>query len=270
MNTSTIELDAIAAYQHEGYVLLKDLISLQTIQALRDFVYAKLAEHHEVFRKQSGLCLDDAEAVRAYVGSLIDRHARYHTLDKDMQHLVRGEFPISVRLSEQIRMIIDEYPLIDVLEQLLGADALRMHHPPMLRFKLPDQPQSNVPLHQDSSYNEHLAKFVTVWLPLCPITGACGGVNVLAGSHRLGRLDHEQQVIWGNYVDHKVSRRFSDRHILMQLGDVLLFDPYTLHYSHSNISTTIRCSIDYRFFASTTDSPKHYFDLETRRVVSPA
>jgi hypothetical protein len=272
-------------YEQQGYLLLKHIIKPDIINRLRDFVYTQFIEQLQALWKQMHapipqiFSLQDMEALKNYVNRMTSQKSRFEALPKDLQHLLRGEFPLSVRLKQEFLAIIDAEALMDVLKTLSNritgtssqhGKGLRMHYPPMVRFKVPDLKQANVPLHQDWSYNAHMDQFVSVWVPLCKITEDCGGVNILEGSHRLGKLEHKQQVVWGNYVGEEFLRRgYVDKHILMDLGDALLFGPYTLHYSHDNASLQARCSIDYRFFPSTVYSSKHYFDLQTKRIVQP-
>jgi len=36
-----------------------------------------------------------------------------------------------------------------------------------------------VPLQQDGANFAHTKNFAMVWIPMCPITEACGGINIL-------------------------------------------------------------------------------------------
>ncbi|MEX0775475.1 MAG: phytanoyl-CoA dioxygenase family protein [Phycisphaeraceae bacterium] len=258
------------ALHRDGYAVIKQAVNPITAMRLSDMVYMHLNVYRGSFRAATGVDLDDAQAVSKYVAALHDGESRYAALDKDVQHLLRGEFPLVFRLGEEFRAIASQRALIAALQAVLAKVNLRMHYPPMIRFKQPGQAQANVPMHQDCSYNAHLEEFVTAWLPLCEITDACGGVDVLVGSHRDGALPHGRQVIWGNYVEEVGLQRFKRVHVTMALGDALLFGPYTLHASHANTSERPRCSIDCRFFSRLTASTKHYLDVATGRVITPA
>ena len=187
----------------------------------------------------------------------------------ELSDLLRGQFTQPVRLEQEWLAIAHEEKLGALMRELLGDEALRMHYPPMSRFKYPGQSQANVPLHPDYVYFKNLqSNFINTWIPLCPITEECGGINILEGSHVSGPLEHRPQGIWGSFVDPKsVPGRFPDRHFLMEPGDVLAFGPHMLHYTHPNTSQKVRFSVDCRWFAASTESTKQYFDLTTKSIV---
>lgn len=78
----------------------------------------------------------------------------------------------------------------------------------------------------------------------CTMENGC--LQVLRGSHHLGRLDHQ---VTGEQagVDPErlqaISQRLQTVHVLMEPGDVLLFHPNTLHRSDQNTSETRRWSM---------------------------
>ena len=77
------------------------------------------------------------------------------------------------------------------------------------------------------------------------------------GSHRVGALDHESKELWGSYVEgDEWRRRYPPVHPLVGIGDALLFGPHLLHASHDNTSDRPRCSLDCRWFASTTETTR--------------
>ena len=94
------------------------------------------------------------------------------------------------------------------------------------------------------------------------------GVNILEGSHRFGPLPHEDGVLWGKRLPReRLKERCIERHIEMLPGDVLIFGPNLVHYSHANTSDRVRCSIDSRWFGSDTATTRQYYDLDAKRVV---
>jgi len=269
MITEISKADALVEqYEEQGYLHVKGILSDTLVARLADVMYGELAVQSEAFYQETGTRLEDAGAVRQYLEAHAQDTAWFSSLQRSTQHLIKGEFPLEVRLREEFVGVTAERELTDQLRALLGGAGLRMHYPPMLRFKVPNMDQAQVPLHQDAPYFAHLATFANVWIPLCPITPECGGVNVLEGSHKLGALEHSQSVIWGSYVSREsVGDRFPDKHILTELGDVLIFGPHLLHYTHSNTSERIRCSIDSRWFNGETDTTRQYYDVDAREVV---
>ena len=255
-------------YEQVGYLALSGILRAEAMAELSRFVYGQLEEQKGYFRAETGVELDDAAAMRAYVAEIEAQPGRFERLGRDIQQLIKGEFPLAVRLAEQFLLLADEERLHDVLRTLLKDERLRMHYPPMVRFKLPGEKQASVPLHQDAPYFAHIEQFVNSWIPLCQISEQCGGVDVLPGSHRVGALAHESKELWGNYVaGEEWRRRYPPVHPLIGIGDALLFGPHLLHASHDNSSDRTRCSLDCRWFASTTATTRQYLDLQSKRVV---
>ena len=263
------ELDAkLEQFAAQGYLHERGLLSLALVQRLEALMREQLETEADAFRRETGVRLESPGELERFLATRGDRETWFLAQSRATQHLVRGEFPLETRLRAEFLALGDETRLIALLQRLLGDDSLRMHYPPMLRYKVPGVDQAIVPLHQDAPYFPHLPSFVNAWIPLTSITPECGGVSVLEGSHRLGPLKHEEAVLWGNYLPREaVGTRFVERHILMEPGDALIFGPHLLHTSHPNISDHVRYSIDSRWFGSHTDSTRQYYDVATRQVI---
>lgn len=97
--------------------------------------------------------------------------------------------------------------------------------------------------HQDFGYwyqNRCLAPdMLSIWIALDPSHADNGCLQVLDGSHRLGRLDHlrvdGQTVVDPEYLDAALAR-FERRHVEMEPGDALVFHCNLLHRSDANVS----------------------------------
>jgi hypothetical protein len=255
-------------FDETGYLVIRSAVRPEVILSLSAWVYGELENQKDSFRSQLGFDLDDCDAMVRYGQWLSAEGGRFEALPRDLQHLVKGEFPLPVRLNKDLLDITEQEPLTEAVHLLLDESGLRMHYPPMLRFKYPGQRQAVVPLHQDHPYFPHLSRFVISWLPFCPITEARGGVNVLEGSHRLGPVAHDTRILWGHTVAGAPGLdSYPDRHIVMEPGDVLLMSPYLLHYTHANTSPDVRCSMDCRWFGPETDPTRQYYDLSAREVV---
>jgi ectoine hydroxylase-related dioxygenase (phytanoyl-CoA dioxygenase family) len=131
---------------------------------------------------------------------------------------------------------------------------------------LPGSRTAGVPAHQDRSYNGHLPRFVTAWIPFVPIDDVCGGVAVYVGGTRELRNVAEQTGPWIGACRTDDLQRVQPG---FELGDVLLLSDWVVHASVPNASQRTRRSIDYRFFAGGR-SGKHALDLETFAVIAPA
>lgn len=117
--------------------------------------------------------------------------------------------------------------------------------------------------HQDYGYWYHngvLAPLLcSAFIAIDPATTQNGCLQVIEGSHRLGRIDH---VLRGDQAGADMERvteilkRFPLRHIEMNPGDVLLFDCNLLHRSDQNRSDSPRWSMICCYNAARNDPYK--------------
>lgn len=259
--------DLRAQFLERGYLHARGILSPALVRKLGALMRGQLVQQAGRFHAESGIDLMQPAQLQRWLDAQPDPDAWFLGLPRATQHLVRGEYPLEVRMRPEFLQLADETELVALLQMLLGSASLRLNHPTMLRFKVPGMEQAKVPLHQDGPYFPHIRNFATVWIPLCPITEDCGGINVLEGSHRRGPVRHEEAVLWGNYIPHDATTGFTDRHILMEPGDALIFGPHLQHYTHANRSDQVRYSIDSRWFSDDTTTSRQYFDLQTRQVV---
>ncbi len=182
-----------------------------------------------------------------------------------------GQFSLGARLGKRMLSIPRALAKDAILHEILGAERLFLHMPPMARMVTPENKAAAVPLHQDMSYNEHLFDFLTLWVPLVPIDEACGGIAVYPGSHRLlpnPPLGPAVANDWRPALDPPAGL---ERVMLapLRLGDVVVLHPKVMHESMPNRSDHVRLSCDYRFFGDGSTSSKHYLDLAEDRLVEP-
>jgi ectoine hydroxylase-related dioxygenase (phytanoyl-CoA dioxygenase family) len=104
--------------------------------------------------------------------------------------------------------------------------------------------------HQDYGYwyqnNVLFPDLVSVFLAVDPATRVNGCLQVVPGSHRLGRIDHvltgEQAGADRQRVE-EVLKRLPLVHVEMEPGDALFFHPNLLHRSDRNTSPDPRWSL---------------------------
>jgi hypothetical protein len=254
--------------EQQGYLHVPGIVSAATVRRIGTLMSSEFARLAEDFYRHTGARLEDAAELADFLARQGDLDSWFLAQPRDTQHLMRGEYPLEVRQRDELRLLAGEVALTGLLRRLIDSPTLRLHFPPMLRFKVPGVSRSEVPLHQDGPYFPHIHEFATVWIPFCPIDEACGGVNVLEGSHQLGPLRHSQAALWGNFVDAEAGHaRFTKRHIEMEPGDALIFGPHLLHYSHPNTSDRVRYSVDSRWFGANTPSSRQYYDVERAELV---
>jgi phytanoyl-CoA hydroxylase len=108
------------------------------------------------------------------------------------------------------------------------------------------------PWHQDSFYFpfEPARPIVGVWLAVTEATLENGCLHVLPGSqhepvhHHVPDARPDSQYGYYEIVDHDMSAAVP---VLMQAGDLLLFDSHLMHRSTDNVSSGIRAAMVYHY-----------------------
>jgi ectoine hydroxylase-related dioxygenase (phytanoyl-CoA dioxygenase family) len=101
-----------------------------------------------------------------------------------------------------------------------------------------------IPAHQDWPSTQGSLNGLTVWIPLINITNELGPLEVVPGSHLLGKLEHIE--IEGVPVLSQNNWNFLP--IPMDVGDVLVFSNFLIHRSGTNLTENkIRWSVHFRY-----------------------
>ncbi len=130
------------------------------------------------------------------------------------------------------------------------------------------------PWHQDSFYFpfEPARPIVGIWLAVTEATLANGCLHVLPGSHTEHVHTHVPDRRPGanhgyfEIVDHDMT---GDEPVLMQPGDLLVFDSHLMHRSTDNESDGMRCAMVYHYAAAgTVDHTDEFFPSVNDWVVA--
>jgi ectoine hydroxylase-related dioxygenase (phytanoyl-CoA dioxygenase family) len=155
-------------------------------------------------------------------------------------------------------------PLTELLADLVGPDIDCF----LSQFIFKNPGAWGQPWHQDSYYFpfDPPRPITGVWLAVSEATLENGCLHVLPGSHREPVHDHEpDRRPNANYgyveiVDHDMSDAVP---VLMQPGDLLLFDSHLMHRSTDNESAGVRAAMVYHYASAGTvdrrDSPINDF-----------
>jgi len=137
--------------------------------------------------------------------------------------------------------------IVDACEQLMDDEVYHYHSKMMLK-----EPRVGGAWewHQDYGYwyqnNCLYPDMISVLIALDPMTKANGCLQVLRGSHKLGRLDHgrsgKQTGADPERVKH-IMDRLDHAYVEMAPGDALFFHGLTLHASDANTSDQSRWSM---------------------------
>lgn len=148
------------------------------------------------------------------------------------------------------RRLITHEALLDSVQDVLGENILVYG---TLVFHKPPQDSSYASWHQDSVYSGlHLSPSTSAWIALTPSHQANGCMRVIAGSHKLGLLNHV------NISDPNLLNRRGERvdievdesqavDVVLRPGEMSLHHSNVVHGSNSNLSDQPRIGFIVRF-----------------------
>jgi ectoine hydroxylase-related dioxygenase (phytanoyl-CoA dioxygenase family) len=151
------------------------------------------------------------------------------------------------------RCLVTHEALLDSIEDILGRDILVYG---TLVFYKPAHDSSYASWHQDSVYSGlHLSPSTSAWIALTPSHQANGCMRVIAGSHKLGSLNHV------NVSDPNLLNRRGERidmavdesqavDVVLRPGEMSLHHSNIVHGSNPNASDEPRIGFIVRFVTS--------------------
>lgn len=144
--------------------------------------------------------------------------------------------------------------VLDLVRPILGTDDISCF---LSQFIFKNPGAWGQPWHQDSLYFpfEPARPVVGVWLAVTAATLDNGCLHVLAGSHHEPVHAHVPDRRAGanhgyfEIVDHDMAE---SEPVLMQPGDLLVFDSHLMHRSTANVSEGLRAAMVYHYAATGT------------------
>ena len=234
--------EQVHQWENDGYLLLKRVIPEAIINGVRDR-FAHVVDGIIRELKAAGIIEDEGLELpfETRFAQVAGEHANR------FGRSWRGEIATS-----EIFELHHASLLVDAIGQLTGTDVIG--HPVFnARPKLPGQQLTVVPWHQDSGYFGTISEnslIPTAWIPLVPVDESNGCLQVVAGSHRLGVVEHHTEEREGRFLEVMDTLVETSRIVTcpMALGDALLFHNLTLHRSLPHTaSEVIRWAIDIRY-----------------------
>ncbi len=217
MAAGAIKQDRLEEYRRDGYVLEKGLFSKEEIELLR----RAAKEDRELDQHSFGKGDGEGGTIRLSLwnhpgDTIYGMFARCESIVNSAERLLEGEV-----YHYHSKMIMKD-------AKVGGAWAW----------------------HQDYGYwyqNGVLFPLLTsAYIAVDPSTKENGCLQVLKGSHLLGRIDH---ILTGDQAGadlervHEAEKRLELVHVVMEPGDVLFFDANLLHRSDQNRSDNPRWSM---------------------------
>ena len=234
--------EQMAQWENDGYLLLKDVVPMAEINGVRDRFNHVVDGIIQQLKEQDIVEEDGAE---------LPFETRYWKVAGEHANRFGRSWRGQIATSE----IFDLHyagPLVDAIAQLTGTDVIG--HPVFnARPKLPGQQLTVVPWHQDSGYFGTVSEqslIPTAWIPLVPVDETNGCLQVVAGSHKLGVVNHHTENREGKFLEVMDSLVDEEKIVTcqMDIGDALVFNNLTLHRSlQHTTSEIIRWAIDIRY-----------------------
>ena len=250
-------------FPSKGWLLVKTRINQKMLLDLQSFLknrLKKISRYMDVWIQKNGLQDGSYSSHQKKLEVYLQ-----NGLPRDLQHFLKGEFDLGTRLSKKLHKLFRNKKFIEIIKQILKAEKIYIHYPPMLRFKYADSPGSILPPHQDFPYSPHLKDFITVWLPLVRINKRVGGLVMYNGSQRLKTAQSRKNKYWSFGVEKKELKKFKKEQPVLSLGEALVFPSGFVHGSALQLDKrNIRLSIDFRIFTKPSMTTKPLFDCNKK------
>ncbi len=144
--------------------------------------------------------------------------------------------------SEAWLRAVSKPELAEAVSLLIPSPNVELHHTTL--HAKPPQTGHPFPMHQDSPFYQHTdGRYVDVLVHLDDTSHENGEIRFLAGSHKLGHLEHVTQTPEGPCTPHLPTDQYSladTTPVPARRGDVVCFNIYTIHGSHINQTDRVR------------------------------
>jgi ectoine hydroxylase-related dioxygenase (phytanoyl-CoA dioxygenase family) len=209
--------DEAEAYARDGYIIRKGLLSTEEVDLFRERARAQL----------------EAENKSGAVMTKGDKEGKATLL----KMWTKAE-------DDQYGFLARDERMVDLAEDAIGKPIYLYSHKMTMK-----QPREGGAWewHQDFGYWYNYGclapEMMSIYLALDKATKENGCLQVLKGTHKLGRLNHIRENDQTNVEQEHLEaalKRYEHVYVEMEAGDVLVFDGNLLHRSDANRSDTYR------------------------------
>ena len=234
MSTATLSQTEREAFDRDGYLLCRQILDAQTVNALRAAAEKSLHPPLGPLELEADVGYPGAPVAADAPGGATPRRL-LHAYSRDA---VFRALPHAAAIANRLRGLMDSETV-----------CLSQNHHNCVMTKFPGF-SSRTAWHQDVRYwCFDLPELVSVWVPLVAEHAGNGVLQFLPGSHRWsldrGRLD-AQLFLREDLADNQALISKAVGHAL-DPGDVLFFHCRTLHAASANTAEQIKLSLVYTF-----------------------
>ena len=247
---SKLNQQQVDAFLHDGYLVIEETFPAGDLEPLID-EFTEAVDRNANRAMAEGLvnALHEHEPFETRLARLVESSPGHAAADDQGSILFEGLR--GKHKSPAMFALLTHPHLLDIVEAYIGPEILA--HPQFnVRAKLPNQDRSVVPWHQDLGYLDQDAAetfMVNFWVPLVDSDKENGCLEVIPGSH-LSYIDHVGDLgPAGNFkgIPDDALPPAAPVCCPVPRGGVLLLQHRTIHRSVSNVSNTVRWSLDIRY-----------------------
>lgn len=220
MQVINLSPDQLFQYRRDGFLIIRNVLSATEADRLH-----QLAQEDELLRK--------------------------HAFDLNDQTGKKTKLTLWYKPgNDPFGLLSRSYSITHVTDQLMEGDAAVCHFHSKLMQKEP-RVGGAWEWHQDYGYwykNEFLLpdQMISVMVAITQATRENGCLQVIRGSHKMGRVEHGfagEQVGASMHFVNLALQSMEHLYVELEPGDVLFFHPNLLHRSEANLSNEPRWSL---------------------------
>jgi len=231
-----INQEQLTDFKTNGFLIVRDFFSKDEIRTVRKEVKRVFALEMERILNVSIDINDDLAFEKSMYKFFELDLETFMSCGKQAQQLISLH---RIGTDEKIAVILKElgltFPIISVRPSMLFNS----------RYLAKKAEYWKLEAHQDWRSSQGSLDAVTVWFPLISANAAIGALQVIPGTHKLGLLDAESVSYYGRLIGDFKDEEFEQ--LEFEMGDVLFFSSFLVHRSGTNITESIRWSVQLRY-----------------------